>query len=86
MVRRRDKNRRDGRVIENHAQILDCLWLGTLLRDQISGDFCGAIAVRITDVGDLAVRKPGQFARMLFAAYAAADDGHGDPVVGTNGV
>src|SRR5439155_305980 len=72
-------------VIGNHAQILACLWLGTFLRDQVSGDLGGAIAIRIADVSDLTIRKPGEFARVLFAANAAADDGHCDFVVGAYG-
>src|SRR6266516_2759836 len=85
VVRRRDEDCGDRLVIENHAQILDCLWLGTFLRDQVSGDLGGAIAIRIADVSDLTIRKPGELARVLFAANAATDDGHCDFVVGAYG-
>src|SRR5881394_2557539 len=69
----------------NHAQILDRLWFGTFPRDQVGGDFSGAIAIRVANVGDLAIGQPCQFARVLFAANTAPDDGHGDFVVGAHG-
>ncbi len=85
MVRRRDEHCGDGLVLENHAQVLDCLRLGTLLGDEARGDFRRAIAIRVADVGDLAVREAGQFLGVLLAANAAAEDGHGDFVIGADG-
>src|SRR5260221_5180866 len=84
MVRRGDENRGNGLVFENHAQVLDGLRLGALLRDEVGSEFRGAIVIRVADISDLAVRKTGQFGRVLFTTNAAADNGHGDFVVGAH--
>ena len=85
VVWRGDEDCGDRFVIEYHAQILDCLWLGTFLRDQVGSDLGGAIPIRVADVGDLAIREPCEFPRVLFAANATADDAHGYFVIGARG-
>ncbi len=84
MVRRRDEHRGDGLVIKNHAQVLDGLRLGTLPGDEVRGDLSRAIAIRVADARDLAVREAGQFVGVLLAANAATEDGHGNLVIGAD--
>src|SRR6266513_2253226 len=50
-----------------------CQWF-----DEIGGDLDRAVAIRVADVRNRAIGKLGQFARVLFAPNAAADNGHGD--------
>src|SRR5439155_12941279 len=86
VVWRGNEDGSDRFVVENHAQILDGLGLGTLLFDQGGSQFGGAVAIRIAHVRNLAVRQPRQFAGVLFAADATADDGDGDLVVRARGL
>jgi hypothetical protein len=84
MVRRRNEHRGDRLVVENPAQILNRLRPRTTLARNIRSKLGGPIAVRVTDVSDLTVGEPRQFARVLFAADAASDDGHGNLVIGAH--
>ena len=84
VVGRGDEDNIHGLVVEHRSQVLDRLRGRTPQGDELRGDFGGAVAIRITDVGDLAVRQLGEFAGMLLAADAAAYDRPGDLVVGAD--
>ena len=84
VIGRGDEDDVHGLVVEHRPQVLDRLRGRTPLGDELRGDFGGAVAVRIADIGDLAVRQAGQLAGVLLAADAAADDRPGDLVVGAD--
>jgi hypothetical protein len=85
MIRRSDEDGGDRLVVENHTQVLNCFRLRAILCNKIGSHFSCAITIGVADVRNLAVRKLRQFARVLLAANAAADDGYGDFVVGARG-